>query len=548
MTVDRPTKFPARAHASKLVSELVKLMPEAERNGNHAIFVQGHPTSCRDDTDRELPFHQEANFNFLTGAYDVHTASVLVTFNGSDIQHTLFVPPADPLETMWSIPPPTLEDAAVRFDAGAIRSTTELEAQLAQLGDATIHTLPVTHEFPPLPSSVLDAFKKQKHSTEHLRRAFHLTRLTKTAEELELMRKANGITSGAHEVLMRELGRYAAKRAKATVTATKERTGFEGMTQWEVESEQDAEALFVATCRRMGAEMAYLPIVASGSHASTLHYVCNDRLFPSTASPRAPGDTSFTPRRLARGCCGDVPEHDHATSTKSLHTSAFEPQVLLIDAGCEVEGYASDVTRTIPVGNGGKFTPKAAHIYDIVLRMMKEAEERTRVGVHWDDIHLHTHKVLIDEFIKLGIFKGTAEEMLQSGLSAAFYPHGLGHSIGLDVHDSLQYLREVKLDVPASSAAVPAKLFTYLRIRQPLQAGMVLTIEPGCYFPPQLLDMHGVWESPLVDHEVLKTYLPVGGVRLEDSVVVRDNGEPCENITPVGRERAWVEARASGLE
>ncbi|BEI79503.1 hypothetical protein CcaverHIS002_0100320 [Cutaneotrichosporon cavernicola] len=515
MTVDRPTKFPARAHASKLVSELVKLMPEAERNGNHAIFVQGHPTSCRDDTDRELPFHQEANFNFLTGAYDVHTASVLVTFNGSDIQHTLFVPPADPLETMWSIPPPTLEDAAVRFDAGAIRSTTELEAQLAQLGDATIHTLPVTHEFPPLPSSVLDAFKKQKHSTEHLRRAFHLTRLTKTAEELELMRKANGITSGAHEVLMRELGRYAAKRAKATVTATKERTGFEGMTQWEVESEQDAEALFVATCRRMGAEMAYLPIVASGSHASTLHYVCNDRLFPSTASPRAPGDTSFTPRRLARGCCGDVPEHDHATSTKSLHTSAFEPQVLLIDAGCEVEGYASDVTRTIPVGNGGKFTPKAAHIYDIVLRMMKEAEERTRVGVHWDDIHLHTHK---------------------------------GHSIGLDVHDSLQYLREVKLDVPASSAAVPAKLFTYLRIRQPLQAGMVLTIEPGCYFPPQLLDMHGVWESPLVDHEVLKTYLPVGGVRLEDSVVVRDNGEPCENITPVGRERAWVEARASGLE
>lgn len=157
---------------------------------------------------------------------------------------------------------------------------------------------------------------------------------------------------------------------------------------------------------------------------------CNDRLFPSTATPRAPGDTSFTPRRLARGCCGDVPGHDHATPTKSLHTSAFEPQVLLIDAGCGWNGYASDVTRTIPVGNGGKFTPKAGQIYDVVLRMQKECEDRTRVGVHWDELHLHAHKVLIDEFIKLGIFKGTAEEMLQSGLTAAFYPHGLGESQG----------------------------------------------------------------------------------------------------------------------
>lgn len=202
-------------------------------------------------------------------------ASVLVTFAPpSDVQHTLFVPPADPLETMWSVAPPTLEDASARFDAGAIVSTTDLEARLAQLPEGTtVHTLPVTHEFPPLPSSALDAIKKHKHCTEHLRRAFHLARLTKTPEEVELIRKANAITSGAHEVLMRELGRYAAKRAKTIAAGTKERTGYEGVAQWEVESEQDAEALFVATCRRMGAEQAYLPICASGSHASTLHYV-----------------------------------------------------------------------------------------------------------------------------------------------------------------------------------------------------------------------------------------------------------------------------------
>lgn len=250
--------------------------------------MQGHPTTCRDDTDRELPFRayspslpltpdQEANFNYLTGAHDVRSASVLVTFvgrdTGLDMEHTLFVPPADPLETMWSVAPPTLEDAAARFDAGAILSTSELEAHIAQLEETTIHTLPVTHEFPPLPSCVLDAFKKNAHCTTHLRRAFHLARLTKTPEEIELIRKANDITSCAHEVLMRELGRYAAKRAKTIAAGTKERTGTEGPAQWEVESEQDAEALFVATCRRMGAEQAYLPICASGSHASTLHYV-----------------------------------------------------------------------------------------------------------------------------------------------------------------------------------------------------------------------------------------------------------------------------------
>jgi len=168
-----------------------------------------------------------------------------------------------------------------------------------------------------------------------------------------------------------------------------------------------------------------------------------------------------------------------------------------------------------------------------------------RVGAHWDELHLHAHKVLIDGFIKMGIFKGTHEEMLQSGLSAAFFPHGLGHSLGLDVHDSLQYLRSTHIDLPESTRATPEKLYTYLRIRQPLQANMVLTVEPGCYFAPQMLDEHGVWESPLVDTEVLKTYLPVGGVRIEDVVVVRE-GAQCENLTTVGRERAWVEARCSG--
>lgn len=205
----------------------------------------------------------------------MHDASVLITFTpgANNVQHTLFIPPADPLETMWSVAPPTLDDARNRFDAGEYKATTDIASALSQLpSDVTIHTLPVTHEFPPLPSAVNEVLQKAKHSSEHLRTALHIARLTKTEEEIDLIRKANAITSGAHEVLMRELGRFAARRAKG-VPSSKERTGHEALTEWEVESEQDAEALFVATCRRMGAEQAYLPICASGHHASTLHYV-----------------------------------------------------------------------------------------------------------------------------------------------------------------------------------------------------------------------------------------------------------------------------------
>ena len=95
---------------------------------------------------------------------------------------------------------------------------------------------------------------------------------------------------------------------------------------------------------------------------------CNDRLFPSTSQARQPGDTSFAPRQLQRGCCGSE-RHDHDDS--GFHEGAFEPQVLLIDAGCEWKDYASDITRTIPIGNGGKFTEKAGQVYELVLRMQK---------------------------------------------------------------------------------------------------------------------------------------------------------------------------------
>jgi Xaa-Pro dipeptidase len=165
---------------------------------------------------------------------------------------------------MWSVAPPTVDQARARFDSDSIDHTTELVHVLDKAmgsGELTLHTLPMTMEYPPFPSALTDILsptttsnnRKMKHSTEHLLEALHIARLVKTEEEIGLIREANRITSAAHEVLMRELGRYADGRAgKAVRGGTRVRDGKEGVREWEVESEGDAEALFVAACRRQG--------------------------------------------------------------------------------------------------------------------------------------------------------------------------------------------------------------------------------------------------------------------------------------------------------
>ena len=182
-----------------------------------------------------------------------------------DVHHHLLVPEADPLETMWSVAPPTLEESKELFDADIV---SYLDQTLNSLEEAAkkatssskkliLHTLPNTLDYPPLPSYVTSFIHQGKveRSTEYLLDALHLARLTKDECEIQLIREANRISSGAHEVLMRELGRFAEKR-KAGKTEKEvneaQRSGKEGPSQWEVESENDAEALFVATCKRAG--------------------------------------------------------------------------------------------------------------------------------------------------------------------------------------------------------------------------------------------------------------------------------------------------------
>ncbi|GLB37136.1 putative aminopeptidase P, N-terminal domain [Lyophyllum shimeji] len=541
--------YPASSHVRKTFEQLVASLPVAERNKPQVLLLAGEVTGFRNDTDRELLFRQESNFYYLTGC-TVPASFLLAAYQpGTSLDQKpsidLFIPEANEADIMWSVPPPSAATAAATHDVTrvdhppAISET--LTTLLAALPGALVHTLPrASPLFPAIPDEYLaPALTRESAAVTdlYLLPALHNARLLKDVHEIEAIRHANAISSRAHEVVMRVLGQ-AVKGGLRSGASAGDRPFLPG--EWLIEKEAEAEAIFIASCRREGAvHQAYLPIVAASTRAATLHYCCNDREF----------------------AWGPVAPHDHH-NTASLGTDSekrIAPQVLLIDAGCEWSCYASDITRTMPVGNGGKFTPEARAIYSLVLKMQTESFAMLKPGVHWDAVHLLCHRVLIRGFQELGIFHGganEAEKILASGLSAAFFPHGLGHSLGLDVHDVPSASKPVDRVTgkvvalgkgrEASGAAEwgHASFYDNLRLRRPLEAGMVVTVEPGIYFHSHLLSRAQAHISPFVDAEVLKRYEPVGGVRIEDVVHITEDGY--ENLTTVRSDVDWIESVCSG--
>lgn len=247
-------------------------------------------------------------------------------------------------------------------------------------------------------------------------------------------------------------------------------------------NETHIHAEFMYHALRQGSKnQSYDPICCSGPNCSTLHYVKND--------------DSIDPSRRS----------------------------VLIDAGAEWECYASDVTRCFPIN--GDWSKEHREIYDIVLRMQLDTMALIKPGVLWDDVHIHAHKVLIENFLRLGIFKKEylAEEIFESKISSGFFPHGLGHLLGMDTHDV----------GGRPNYDDPNPLLRYLRLRRHLQVGMVLTDEPGVYFSPFLLKeiLEDSSKSKYIDRDVLDKYWYIGGVRIEDDLVITDSG--FENLTKI---------------
>ncbi len=199
-------------------------------------------------------------------------------------------------------------------------------------------------------------------------------------------------------------------------------------------------------------------------------------------------------------------------------------QLLLIDAGAEsYNHYASDITRTSPVG--GKFSTQQREIYEIVLTAQLKAIQALKPGVRYMDIHIEAARNITRGLIVLGIMRGNEEEAVSAGAHALFFPHGLGHMLGLDVHD-MEDLGENLVGYDEFTSRSNQFGTAYLRLAKELRPGFVLTVEPGIYFIPPLIEQ---WHSrkkfdQFINYESLNSYLQFGGVRIEDNVVITESG------------------------
>jgi Xaa-Pro dipeptidase len=210
--------------------------------------------------------------------------------------------------------------------------------------------------------------------------------------------------------------------------------------------------------------------------------------------------------------------------------------LFLMDAGFECNGYAADYTRTFPAN--GKFTPIQAGIYQTVLDAQNAVIEAVEPGVKMEDLHMMAAKIMMEGLLKMDIIRGSIDEILENNIFALFFPHGLGHFLGLDTHDVGGYPKGVdRIDRPG---------IKFLRARRELLPGMVVTIEPGIYFVPAVLKpaTEDPEKNKFLNIDKVKSLLNFGGVRIEDNIAVTETGH--ENLTNVPKEIAEIEALMNG--
>jgi Xaa-Pro dipeptidase len=208
-----------------------------------------------------------------------------------------------------------------------------------------------------------------------------------------------------------------------------------------------------------------------------------------------------------------------------------EGDLYLIDAGAESNGYAADITRTYPAG--GRFSGIQAAIYDTVLMALNNSIKMVKPGVAMEDIHLAASRTILEGLKDTGLVTGDINTLMEKNIFALFFPHGLGHFLGLDTHDVGGYPKGVKrIDRPG---------IRYLRARRILEPRMVLTIEPGIYFIPALLRpaLEHHEQSQFLNREKLEKMFYFGGIRIEDNLIVTETGH--ENMTNVPKSRTQIE-------
>lgn len=412
----------------------LKKFIEAMDENSIAIIPAAHEATRSYDT--EFKFHQDPDFVYLTGFPEPDAVAVIDP--SSKRPFTLYVRPRDPLMETWYGRRQGVEGAVKNFGADKALSIDKFAGDLAKMLDG--------HDVLYYRFSVDKTLDQQilKYLSNQRQRRLKTAYPPHTIKDPTIITGEMRLHKSDKEVtLMQKAADIAGEAHVLAMKSVKP-----GMNEGQVES------MMEAYMRDKGAGgVAYNSIIGGGDNATILHYVENNM-------PLKDGD------------------------------------LILIDAGAEYEGYASDITRTFPVN--GKYTKPQREVYDVVLEVQQQCIDHTKMGNTVKDRHELSIELLTEGMKKLGLLKGKTKELIKKKSYLKYYMHGVGHYLGLDVHDAGRYF----IDQRAKKS-------------RPFAPGMVLTVEPGLYIPPD-------------DKSAPAKYRGIG-VRIEDDVLVTEDGN--HNLT-----------------
>ena len=408
-----------------------------------AIIPSARETPRSNDT--HFRFRQDSDFLYLTG-FD-EPDSIAVVAPGREHKYTLFVRPRDPAQEIWVGRRAGVEGAKSEYGANEAFPIAEFEEKLLDILDGAkmlYYRLGVNEELDKQIIATIASVRTLNRKPIHVPQTI--------VDPAAIVHEMRVIKSDEEIELMQTAADIAAEAHVEAMKAVRP-----GMKEYEV------EALIEQIFRRRGAAgPAYTSIVGAGPNATVLHYINND---------------------------GEL----------------RDGELLLVDAGAEYKGYASDITRTFPIN--GRYSQGQREIYDLVLKAQVACVDMVRPGTTHEQLKQHSIEVLTEGMVELGLLKGKPADLIKEKKYEQFYMHGLGHMLGIDVHDVGVYYHDEQ--------------------SRALEPGVVMTVEPGIYVAPDTRD-------------VPEKYLGIG-VRIEDDVLCTNNG-PRVLTTKVPKQAEEIEA------
>ncbi|MEP6922366.1 MAG: Xaa-Pro aminopeptidase [bacterium] len=405
--------------------QLAEFMRRMDQNSVAIIPSAREATRSNDTAYR---FRQDSDFLYLTGFEEPDAIAIVAP--GREQKFTMFLRPRDPEREIWDGRRAGIEGAKSEYGADEAFPIVEFDEKLQDVLDGAEKLYYRLGVHPDLDDTIIRQIARMRAVN---RKPIHPPQTI--IDPASIVHEMRVLKSPEEVELMQRAADIAAEAHREAMKAARA-----GMKEYEV------EALIELIFKRRGAAApAYTSIIGAGANATVLHYINND---------------------------GELKDGD----------------LLLIDAGAEYKGYASDITRTFPIN--GHYSKAQREIYDLVLEAQLACVEMVRPGTTHEQLKAHSIEVLTEGMVRLGLLKGKPKELIEGKKYEQFYMHGLGHMLGIDVHDVGRYYHEKE--------------------SRALEPGVVMTVEPGIYVSPGTKD-------------IPEQYLGIG-VRIEDDVLCTANG------------------------